>query len=123
MTLTEFLLQRIAEDEAAARAAGSATFGLISHRGGRLGWSDLAEIPVRRLAEFDDADSASFEHIARHDPARVLAKCEADRRIVEFLRPDPAMPVDSGRFVAAGVLTLLALPYAEHEDFQEDWRP
>ena len=59
LTLTEFLLARIAEDEAEARKAG----------------------PMWRN-EWSAEDVDVTLHIERHDPARVLAECEAKRRIV-----------------------------------------
>lgn len=67
---------------------------------------------------------------------RVLADCEAKRRIVEELqtfslvaakREDQPLPQ---ALTAAGIVTgleravrLLALPYADHPDFREEWRP
>ena len=96
MTVAEFLRARLDEDEADARAITEGS------------WEDA---------------TLHGDHVLRWSPARVLAECEAKRRIVEFLRPDPAMPVDSGRFVAAGVLTLLAAVYSGHPDYDEEWRP
>jgi hypothetical protein len=57
--------------------------------------------------------SDRVEHIARHDPARVLADVEAKRRIVEW---DAEQPVDRG------VLNILASVYADHPDYREEWR-
>ena len=51
--------------------------------------------------------------LARHDPARVLAECEAKRQIVQNAQ-DPGDDL----FVA-----ILALPYADHPDYREEWRP
>ena len=71
-------------------------------------------------------------HIARHDPARVLAECEAKRRIVEEYRhwQDEMdrqgstsdmrdLGVRDGLEMAC---ELLALPYADHEHFREEWK-
>jgi hypothetical protein len=65
--LAEFLLARIAEDERAARAAQER--GSTAYRSATL-----------RDRGFILADST---HIPRWSPARVLAECEAKRRIVE----------------------------------------
>lgn len=63
-------------------------------------------------------------HVARWDPARVLAECEAKRRIVgEHSR----IPGDGINFTIAeqdraeDVLLALALPYADHPDFDPAW--
>ncbi len=92
MTLVEFLRARLAEDDAAARAFG---IGVWSVAGPQA------------------------EHIARWDPARVLAECEAKRRIIEQVRD-----VKWGGFaVRDTILELLALPYADHPDYRAWWAP
>ena len=117
MTLTEFLLARIAEDEAVARDWRHHR-GKVSVLGGGTGYE------------------------AWCNPARVLAECEAKRRIVEqyeFHRDQvtayrnprwrDAMNEDDKRNwhqaearhrVAEDVACLLALPYAEHPDMPKD---
>jgi hypothetical protein len=100
VTLTEFLLARIAEDEVAAREPQ---------------WLAL-EYGV------DSAGRAAFS-------SRVLAECEAKRRIVEEL--SPAVDYDRDRFIvqstleaaATASLRFLALPYADHPDYREEWKP
>lgn len=123
LTLTEFLLARIAEDEAVARAV--APLGHVIDMGGNR----LDERWYVSRLRFSSADGAARSeqdveataHYARHDPARVLAECEAKRRIVERCSAvDYAMP--STR-LAHGILAELALPYADHPDWREEWRP
>ncbi|MFG2722699.1 DUF6221 family protein [Streptomyces sp. NPDC048416] len=69
------------------------------------------------------------EHIGRHDPARVLAEIEAKRQLL-----DRYEAMESGVLVMIGVesilseyrrvlLPSLALPYADHPDYREEWRP
>jgi hypothetical protein len=119
--LDGFLLARIAEDHRLAAAAAVAT--------GREAWDGVpdGEVP---------ADAA--EHVAHHDPARVLAECAAKRRLVNACRdtrPDlhllgtrpqgldfPVPPTDQHQ-LAALTLALLALPYAAHPDYRPAWRP
>jgi hypothetical protein len=118
--LDQFLLARIAEDKRIAADAATA--------GGREEWDAAADRP-RHVAE----------HVARHDPARVLAECAAKRRLVlacRDSRPDlrflgarphgladfPLTPTDQHQ-LAALTLALLALPYAEHHDYRREWRP
>lgn len=103
---------------------------------------------VAGTGETDDQQSMrDAAHIARHDPARVLAEVKAKRRIVDEyattcrLRdeatarikaagdsPDPGDldTWDRAQREAAileGPVTLLALPYADHRDYRVEWRP
>lgn len=132
MTLTEFLLARIAEDEAIAREATPEPW--VDGEG--YVHTDQVGDQVTDFGSTDEAqgrrDSA---HIARHDPARVLAECEAKRRIVEAalevlgdleLGEDPLADADDladGQVWAfAEALRLLASVYADHPDYDEAWR-
>lgn len=70
------------------------------------------------------------EHIARWNPARVLAECDAKRRIVEehakldVTRVEALSNWERGHQVALDkVLRLLALPYADRPRYREEWRP
>ena len=112
--LAEFLLARIDEDEADARE----------------------ELPM----PFVDSDFCLTWR-----PARVLAECEAKRRIVEqyefhrdqvvaYRNPrwkDAMNEDDKQRWrqaearhrVAEDFARLLALPYADHPDYRDEWRP
>jgi hypothetical protein len=58
-------------------------------------------------------------------PARAFAEVEAKRRIVEAARErSPEVePGDVGRVVFVLTLRLLALPYAGHPDYRQEWRP
>ncbi|MGW9541985.1 DUF6221 family protein [Streptomyces anthocyanicus] len=113
MTLTEFLLARIAEDEAAAE---------------------------RVLLDYGGGDLESLE-------ARVLAECEAKRRIVSAhplidahdvwgrevgglscetcnAKPDLVLSgVEQPRTDGCATLRALALPFTDHPDYDEAWRP
>ena len=130
MTLTAFLLARIADDE--KRASYAATQPDFDWRRDAGGWW-----------------TGHWFHYRRQTPARVLAECDAKRRIVELHEQKEWTAVSicsrehvhelppilvggcavcdqgNGRdgFVACGTLRLLALPYAGHPDYQEDWRP
>lgn len=117
MTLTEFLLARIAEDEAAARNAGGGAWESWSHRAGSLDLRDLVE-DRKRFAEVpEDRD----EHIVRWSPARVRAECEAKRAIVDLaLSAEHAGQVLDGALIN-GALAALALPYADHPDYDPEW--
>ena len=68
-------------------------------------------------------------HIARHDPARVLAEVEAKRRIVrahaKWCEGRCEAKYPEGGFDAAHYWSIksLAAAYADHPDYREEWRP
>lgn len=133
MDLIEFLKARLDEDEAAARRATPGPW--VSESSGPTG-------PVVMDAESRDARDhvarcphflAAFdaEHIARHDPARVLADVAAKRAIVERHTPYPdagapfAYCEDCGCLDCSPVdwpcanLRHLAAVYADHPDYRQ----
>ena len=95
LTLTGFLLARIAEDEAAARASG---------------WDGPCY-------ECQGASGGVMEF----DPTRVLAECEAKRRIVALIREAQVRGMDEDH--DPYVLRALAAVYADHPDYRTEWRP
>ncbi len=120
--LAGFLLDRIAEDEEAAREA---TPGRWSWSGGTWNYL-LADEGAGTSAAVVESDAPLYvsvsdeEYIGRWQPARVLAECEAKRRIVEqqtMFRPDML------GYRERQTLCLLALPYADHQAYREEWRP
>ncbi|MFI6862633.1 DUF6221 family protein [Streptomyces sp. NPDC050421] len=111
--LVQFLRDRLDDDEQTARAAHVPNWSTDGRRGLHYGVEDgwMA----------DALTTADADHIARHDPARILRDVEAKRRLIDWvlrwpMRPAPPSSVD-------GVLELLALPYADHEAYRDDWRP
>ena len=130
--LVAFLRARLDEDERVALAAAeeSRTWTRQSH----CDYS-VPNLPIddhtlwfgdRIVGEvgFGDGEMrpAEAEHIARHDPARVLAEVDAKRRIVDRCEHYQTYE-DYGWALADEVLSLLALPYADHPDYREEWRP
>lgn len=120
--LTDFLLARIAEDEAVANSANSGARWESWNRS----WDtepqrDIAAGGVRLFA----VPTMYDEHIARHDPARVLAECEAKRRIVE--RHDVVDAAGGCAFCGEPApcehLRILTLPHSDHPDYRDEWRP
>lgn len=115
MTITEFLLARIAEDEDAARACARYVGGAY---GPYSPWAPTLRPEYR-------------QHGKRWDPSRVLAECEAKRRIVAtnvtaFGRigyPDADSLNEGARRAILYALAALALPYADHPDYDEAWKP
>lgn len=108
MTLTDFLLARIAEDEEAARVFG-------------LGYALLKGPTGRPLVTTDPLPSVvTYAH--------VLAECEAKRQIIsqcDMLARGPALGAFSEPEAEHARYTLrcLAGPYADHSDYREEWKP
>ncbi len=117
MDLSEFLLARIAEDEAVAKSASM-------------------EVPQAReegevwgvwIGRKWYQSTAYAVHATRYNPARVLAECEAKRRIVNEIAPeiaDQLAGLSGGQILYRDdvLLRLLAVPYADHPDYDEAWR-
>ena len=95
--LSDFLLARVAEDEDVARAA-----------------SNYQEPWAVYLSTYLPGFGEMRFQALRWSPARVLAECEAKRRIVET-------------FVmwqyGDTILSYLATPYSDHPDYREEWKP
>jgi hypothetical protein len=82
---------------------------------------DLAEFLLTRITE-DEALAAADRLdglIGQTWHHWVLDECAAKRRIVEHCEPD-MLTLSSGDDY---VLRVLALPYADHVDYLEEWRP
>lgn len=106
LTLTDFLLARIAEDEA---YIGGAVDDVGGHGVNGLMW-----------------DHGGLDGAA----TRALAECEAKRRIVAELHELESVPGWEDDHMTLGqiaglrfAVTALALPYADHPDYRESWRP
>lgn len=122
MTLTEFLLARIAEDEAFSHMVSDVP-PISAGEGRRIQEGNAAFIPLNLAAS----------------PARVLAECAAKRAIVELHTPygTPQVMVygtitacetcgsvdDAPHEWPCETLLALAAVYADHPDYREDWRP
>ena len=119
MTITDFLLARIAEDEAVARDC-AASVG--EHA--RLEWI------IYEKREIDGEVVEVRRTLTPYDPARVLAECEAKRRIVdEYVARDEDVDLMLGPNVLrqrewSGLrlaVRVLAAVYADHPDYQQEW--
>ena len=172
--LIAFLRARLDEDEQAARAATpgpwqaepavDSAYSLPSALVFRTDvdrnapWSNEWVSPwvVQPDSEGSEGiEPADAEHIARWDPARVLAEVEAKRRMLELHVPEPSGYINGVYQMASepigdpfcshcanlchsssGIMCdnpdapwpcptvrILALPYADHPDYREQWRP
>ena len=134
--LITWLRARLDEDEAAALAVRDDRYGDNDGVGWKRwaidapddgSWPRLSALGVDLAHSYADnvITPQRGEHIARWDPARVLAEVDAKRRMVDRLWDDSEGILRPG--IASGtarpVLELLALPYADHPDYREGWRP
>lgn len=147
--LVAFLRACLDEDEQTARAAtpgpwvsGSGNdhlvetvvYGQAVWPSGNLTHACDTEYSGRRIP--------NAAHIARHDPARVVADVDAKRRVIDLHSPvtlrggagakyfdtttvcrscePPQFPEHA---FPCPTLRLLALPYREHPDYQPEWAP
>jgi hypothetical protein len=130
--LVDFLRQRLDEDEQVARAAVMSMLDGDWQAKHYKAESAVMAGPTAIVAE--PVAQVDAEHIARHDPARVLAEVEAKRQIIaehtvtetsEFEGKTATItycPVcrNDGE---CPTLRLLALPYADHPDYDPGWKP
>lgn len=141
MDLISFVKARLDEDEATASTAmavaappwrwaeqsGPLKYGLVGDHPVQAG-QDAWVVPSAAPDIYPHRDTAA--HIARHDPARVLREVEVKRRLLDWLdqidqwleRDDLAWHRLEGAVDIDHARRLLALPYADHEDFKEEWR-
>lgn len=136
--LIAWLRAQLDEDERVARAAAILPYGCAEWFSGAegcvFGKDPASELHVRgAVLSLDDIGA----HIARWDPARVLAEVEAKRRILDLhaesdfpYDPDSAGPGNyswtpqcQGCYEDAPCLTvrLLAQPYAGRDGWREEW--
>lgn len=141
MTIVEFLLARLADDTAEAKAAAHHAgvhrlpqaqrieTGMVWHTSGprvirkRVG----DEHPKARLALIPSSNFDLADHIARWDPDRVLREVAAKRAIVDaHAHAHECIELSGSGDSSAGpcfVLRALAAVYADHPHYNPDWRP
>lgn len=123
--LTAWLLAQIATDERVADRALDVSTDL----GHQASWSSFAA---------GDVVDEAIAQIEAWSPARVLAECEAKRRIVDLhpvvgdnvcdtcvvgMRGYPLVANSKPERWPCGTLRALALVYADRPGYQEFWRP
>ena len=101
MTLVEFLRARLDEDVEHAESARTADWE------NRAAWEDLAPGVVYHARHFD--------------PARMLTEIDAKRRILARVQHHANLMGQDE--IHGDLLRLLALPYASHPDYRDEWRP
>lgn len=127
--LVQFYRARLDEDASVALLGGEdvETWSVD----GSGGITTVSEYP-RVAARCDALDWETQDHIARHDPARVLADVAAKRAIVdafveyrdELAGAPGAEMRDVGRMEGLEeAVRHLAAVYADHPDYDQEWTP
>lgn len=113
--LTDFLAQRLDEDEAVARKA------VLMRDRTKFARGHEPEVPDMSAWANDDVLGGAVVSVG---PERVLAEVEAKRRIVEQCTHDGRMEPteDSDDILDWLTLRHLAAVYADHPDYDEAWR-
>ncbi|MGY0067707.1 DUF6221 family protein [Streptomyces sp. QTS137] len=132
--LVQFLRARLDEDVQAAKDAGGKAWKW------EHGYGDMCNDPTCPYGELATDDTVLMQvhgydirspwegaaHIERHHPARVLAEIEAKRELLrqyEHLKYDVTPDDLTGVWAFEAVLRAFALPYADHPDYRDEWRP
>ena len=149
--LAAFLAARLDEDEAAAGVAsrfphwhGEPWYDGQFLKDGRTQRADLWGAPGMQFTGHGALDTVVVDHIARHDPARVLREVAAKRailsvhRVVEY--PGPYVPISPTCSICiteregyqeewgdddwpCATIRLLAAVYSDHPDYRQEWAP
>lgn len=121
--LIEFLTKCNDEDEAAAKAAASETWRVDRETGYFHVYSEDDGIAF-------DLSPGDADHIALHDPARVLRECAARREVIALWRSWQKPDTKEDPLYVAGVTNTLARvlkqdaesAYADRPGFRDEWR-
>lgn len=120
--IVAFLRARLDEDEQAARAAGN--------RQWLVGDNTISLWPEREDDGFMSWPTrADARHAAKWEPARVLREIGAKREALDHyerirqhtVRSDEAYVLAEG--AVRKHIQIMALPYADHPDYRQEWRP
>ena len=117
-TLTEFDLARIAEDEAVAKGSGVIAWLTYRRPDGSMDHTELASATADAPDVWITAEGEAVGFTSAQvvfDERRVLADCEAKRQLLVL--SEHGCGDDYERVQCA-----IALPYAEHPDYRQEWR-
>lgn len=141
--LAQWLGTQFDEDERIAREATPGPWRAHDTHLGQYGYAATvlsgegndtnlrAWFPSMSQQPWDEARNVwnDAEHVARHDPARVLREIEAQRRLLAAYVQVAANDVNEVEYAhgyanALGeAVRLLALPFADRPGYRESWRP
>ena len=130
LTIAEFLLARIAEDDELARKATRAKPRDYDSKAPGAAWeaTDNGMVSGNKEALWDCEGSTSLcmnpvhaQHVAAWDPARVLAECAAKRAIIECGQEVKDYHDEYAVELRDVSLMALAAVYADHPDYGKGW--
>jgi hypothetical protein len=127
-TITEFLLARIAEDEAAAHRCAAVFPGSwdVEDRG----WHAhvVCDGPIFHYVSELNQQNTSAEWlggvlgmIADFQPSRVLSECAAKRALLDQHEEAGPVCITCERAFPCPTLSILASVYKDHPDYDESW--
>lgn len=116
-TLLEFLIERINEDEAAARESDADSWRGHVHDIDVRGWFK----PDRVLAEV--VAKRRIVDQARDIDCIIDGEWGASRKSDKVWDQDFTFQQGDGRAQGWDILKLLALPYADHPEYRAEWAP
>lgn len=116
LTLTDFLRARLDEDFEVAWGGAPSPW-----QEGK--WDQAFDGAREVLDKFGTVTGVcyyggTFGHVLRFDPTRVLKDIEAKRQVMAFVDEWFADEAADHHLLKA-----LALPYADHPDYREEWKP
>ncbi|MFJ3170625.1 DUF6221 family protein [Streptomyces roseus] len=133
--LVQFLRARLDEDESHANAAswdGDMASRWVAGSAGPCGPRERAprwyindayeDGVIGKVDPQGSEDEGVARHIARYDPARVLADVEAKRQAIAACAYYLHDSEDGPDACAVAVLTALALPHSDHPDYRDAWQ-
>lgn len=115
MEIVDFLRARLDEDEKVARALVDDTRPGRAERWEFCDDGAIRDTGAHRSLRVKFTWSPEAAHIARHDPARVLADVEAKRALVAFVE------LPEGSYFEHQLLAPLARVWRDHPDFDPAW--
>lgn len=121
--LITWLLEQVATDEVEATAAFSGQMDPEN------GWGIDGRAITPHVGVIHE--EVQRVHVAKWNPARVLAECEAKRQILKLHTGTHECPdndwLGTGTYTVyrrdCQTLRLLAEPFSGHPEYQESWRP
>jgi hypothetical protein len=126
--LVQWLGEQFDEDERIAQAASPGPWGVNAEHDEVVAADDITV--AEGFALSGRQLRATVDHIAAHDPARVLREVEAQRLLLARAVETRVWAIgESGAVAGPAVklandtLRLLALPYADRPGYRKDWRP
>lgn len=123
-----FVYARLDEEVALARAASPGPWH-VSEEFNEVLAADGTTV-ANKFAPGSEKLRATAEYIAHNDPPSALFELGLKRQLVDRAAQTRAWAVGEAGAIAGpavilanGILRLIALPYADHPDYREEWKP